>query len=205
MFTGIIKDIGKIISIKNNLEGKEFEIETKKLISSINVDDSVSVNGVCLTAIKIKTDSFICQAVEVTLQKTILKNLSLGSLVNLELALSLGDRLGGHMVSGHVNGVCTISEIKNNGENREIWFRPLKSLLKYIVLEGSVTLNGISLTVADVRPYEFMVTFIPHTMKETTMNKLKNNDELNIEVDMMAKYLENFVRYENFLKNEDRV
>jgi riboflavin synthase len=196
MFTGLIKDVGEIVSINENAEGKIFKIKTK-LIHEIGIDDSVAVNGCCLTATEVFGDEFLVQAVHVTLQKTAIGALEKGSQVNLELAMRLSDRLGGHLVQGHVNGVGSLVEISNQGENFHLWFELDQKLLKYIILEGSIAISGISLTVANIESNKVMVTIIPHTWKNTNFSQLKTKDLVNIEVDMMAKYLENFQKYAN--------
>lgn len=196
MFTGLIKDLGKIKSITQNDEGRSFEIETG-LVHDIAIDDSVAVNGVCLTATAVKENSFIMQAVHVTLEKTTLGNLTVGESVNLELALRYSDRLGGHLVQGHVNGVGEVIEIENRGENYHVWYRLPEKLMKYVLKEGSIALDGISLTIADVRADAVMVTLIPHTWKETQAQFLKVGSQVNVEVDQMAqmisKYVESFM------------
>lgn len=203
MFTGLIKDLGKVKNMTKIPEGIEFEIETK-LIGEISIDDSIAVNGVCLTATKITNNSFFAQAVNVTLEKTSLKSITQSSLVNLELALRYSDRLGGHIVQGHVNGIAEITSLKNFGENFEIWFRVPHENRKYIIKEGSIALDGISLTVADVNfennHSEMMVTIIPHTWNHTQLHTKKVGDIVNLEVDMMAKYLENIIKYTNIAK-----
>jgi riboflavin synthase len=196
MFTGLIKDIGKIIEIQENGSGKTFLIQTPKLISEIKIDDSVAVNGVCLTATAVQADAFLVQAVHITLEKTNLGNLSIGSSVNLELALRAMDRLGGHLVQGHVGAIALISNIVQKADNYEISFTtPTPEIFKYIILEGSITIDGISLTVAKLQIPEFTVSIIPHTWTNTILHQKKIGDSVNIEVDMMAKYLENFVKF----------
>lgn len=201
MFTGLIKDIGKIISVEENLEGKVFEIETK-LASDIHIDDSVAVNGVCLTATAVFENRFRMQVVHVTLEKTNLKFIQPNSEVNLELALKYSDRLGGHLVLGHVNGVASVVEMNHLGDNYNIWYEIPKDFMKYIVKEGSITLDGISLTIADVKDNLVMVTIIPHTWNETQIHNLKIGSAVNLEVDsnavMMGKYLD--VLFENYMK-----
>jgi riboflavin synthase len=194
MFTGLIKDIGIIKAINNNNEGKEFVIETK-LINDIQIDDSVATNGVCLTATKIESQTFTVQAVHVTLEKTSLGQLSVGSKVNLELALRPMDRLGGHFVQGHVGGIGKIKNIVNLGKNFEITLNAPQNLFKYMILEGSIALDGISLTIARLTNDDFTVSIIPHTYENTNLHAKKIGDSINIEVDMMAKYLENFLRF----------
>ncbi len=201
MFTGLIKDQGRVVRVTDNLEGKTFEIETK-LTHDIKIDDSVAVNGVCLTATAVSEKTFTMQAVHVTLEKTNLGNLQNDSVVNLELALKYSDRLGGHLVLGHVNATAKVAEMSNTGENYNIWYEIPQDLMKYIVKEGSIALDGISLTVADVKENLVMVTIIPHTWNETQIHNLKIGTAVNVEVDSnavsMAKYLD--VLFENYMK-----
>lgn len=197
MFTGLIKDIGIVKSIKTNSEGKEFIIQTKKLASEIQIDDSVATNGVCLTATEIKGDTFKVQAVHVTLEKTTIGKLKVNDKVNLELALRPMDRLGGHIVQGHVNGTGKVTNINARGKNYEISFTTENNLFKYMIPEGSIALEGISLTIAKLTSKEFSVSIIPHTWENTILHTKKIGDYVNIEVDMMAKYLENFMKFNN--------
>lgn len=197
MFTGLIKDIGTVKSITSNAEGKEFIIETKKLADEIQIDDSVATNGVCLTATEMKGNSFKVQAVHVTLEKTNIGKLQVGSKVNLELALRPMDRLGGHFVQGHVNGIGKIKNINPKGKNFEITFSTQNSLFKYMIPEGSIAIDGISLTISKLTSDDFSVSIIPHTYENTVLHTKRSGDSVNIEVDMMAKYLENFMRFSN--------
>lgn len=201
MFTGLIKDIGIVKAIKSNPEGKEFIIEAPKLIGEIKIDDSVATNGVCLTATEIKGSTFKIQAVHVTLEKTTIGNLTVGSKVNLELALRPMDRLGGHFVQGHINGVGKIMKIDSRGKNFEITISAPKDLRRYMISEGSIALEGISLTISKLTSSSFSVSIIPHTWDNTVLHTKKVGDSLNIEVDMMAKYLENFMGFMNTKSN----
>ena len=196
MFTGLIKDIGTIKAIRRNSEGSEIDIESKALISEINIDDSVATNGVCLTATKTSDACFTVQAVHVTLKKSNLGDLKVGSKVNLELALRPMDRLGGHFVQGHVNGIGKFLGAKSFGKNWECEFSVPNELFKYIIDEGSIAIDGISLTVAKVKDASFIVSIIPHTYTNTTLGQKSSGETVNIEVDMMAKYLENFLKFE---------
>lgn len=196
MFTGLIKDIGTIKSINSNQTGKEFVIEAPELYSQIEIDDSVSTNGCCLTATKIEGKCFRVQAVHVTLEKTNLGKLKTGDKVNLELALRPMDRMGGHFVQGHVNGVGKIQSILQKGNNWEITINAPKELFRYIISEGSIAVDGISLTVAKLMEHSFTVSIIPHTYENTVLHTKKIGDSVNIEVDMMAKYLENFIKFD---------
>lgn len=195
MFTGLIKDIGIIKGIKPNAEGKEFIIETPKLSQEIQIDDSVATNGVCLTATEIKDKTFKVQAVHVTLEKTNIGSLKIGDKVNLELALRPMDRLGGHFVQGHVNGTGKIKSIKTLGKNFEVTLSAPNNLYKYMIPEGSIAIDGISLTIAKLTSNDFSVSIIPHTWENTILHSKKIGDSVNIEVDMMAKYLENFMNF----------
>ncbi len=196
MFTGLIKDIGKVVSVRANATGKEFVIETSKLAADIAIDDSVAVNGVCLTATAIKENKFTVQAVHVTLEKTNIGSLKIGSSVNLELALRPMDRMGGHFVQGHVNGLGCLKKITPMGKNYELEFSAPKDLFKYMIPEGSIAIDGISLTIARLTDHSFTVSIIPHTYSNTILSSKKIGDSVNLEVDMMAKYLENFLRFE---------
>ncbi len=196
MFTGLIQETGTIKSITTNTEGKEFLIEAPALIKEIAVDDSVATNGVCLTATKISGNTFRVQAIHMTLEKTSLGHLRQGDKVNLELAMRAGDRLGGHMVQGHVNALGKIKNIEKKGANWEISVEFPANLRKYMILEGSITLDGISLTIAGLEAGHLTVAIIPHTLERTTLGAKKIGDFLNIEVDIIAKYIENFLRFD---------
>lgn len=196
MFTGLIQEMGTIKSITTNTEGKEFVIEAPKLIQEIGIDDSVATNGVCLTATKILGNTFRVQAVHMTLEKTSIGYLKQGDKVNLELSLRPTDRMGGHMVQGHVNALGKIRNIEITGSNWEIQVEFPADLRKYMISEGSVTLDGISLTIARLGMSELTVAIIPHTLEKTTLGSKNVGDFLNIEVDIVAKYIENFLRFE---------
>jgi riboflavin synthase len=203
MFTGLIQEVGTIVSVIQNTEGKEFIIKAPSLIKEIQIDDSVATNGCCLTATQIKGDTFKVQAVHVTLQKTSVGMLKSGDKVNLELSLRPNDRLGGHFVQGHVNAMGQIKQIKTTGENWEIEVSIPPELRKYMISEGSITLDGISLTIAKLTPSSLTVAIIPHTLEKTTLGTKKVGDHLNLEVDMIAKYIENFLRFDGNSKKEE--
>lgn len=203
MFTGLIQELGTIKSIQTNTEGKEFVIEAPALIKDIQIDDSVATNGVCLTATAISNSTFKVQAIHMTLEKTSIGTLRTGDRVNLELSLRPQDRLGGHFVQGHVNALGKIKQIKTVGANWEIEVSVPQELRKYMISEGSVTLDGISLTIARLTETSLTVAIIPHTLEKTNLSSKKIGDALNIEVDMIAKYIENFItRDQNFKKDE---
>lgn len=195
MFTGLIKEIGKIKSIVPNREGAMIEIESSKLISEIAIDDSVAVNGVCQTAVGVTNKTFVVQAVHTTLEKTSLGKLKVGEEVNLELALRLSDRLGGHLVQGHVNATAPLSAIKSTGDNFLLTVTLPHSLLRYVIAEGSITLDGISLTVARLEGNAVTVSIIPHTYHSTILKNKKIGDHINVEVDVLAKYIERLLKF----------
>jgi riboflavin synthase len=203
MFTGLIQELGTIQSIRPNAEGKEFVIKAPGLIKEIQIDDSVATNGVCLTATEINGDTFKVQAIHMTLEKTSIGKLKPNDRVNLELSLRPHDRLGGHFVQGHVNALGQIKQIKTMGKNWEIEVTFPKELRKYMISEGSVALDGISLTIARLSPDSLTVAIIPHTLEKTTLGTKKVGDHLNIEVDMLAKYIENFLRFNKDSKTEE--
>jgi riboflavin synthase len=202
MFTGLIKDIGRVKSITPNATGKEFYIETK-LIKDIEIDDSIAVNGVCLTATRLTDKGFYAQSVHITLEKTTTGQLRIDSKVNLELALRPMDRLGGHFVQGHINGVAKVSSIKQLGNNYEVTLTPPKVFMKYFISEGSIGLDGISLTLARVTQNDITVSVIPHTWNETILYTKTIGAQINIEVDMFAKYIENFLNLSGMNKNRE--
>jgi riboflavin synthase len=197
MFTGLVKEIGIVKAIYPNQEGVELIIKSKVLLPEIEIDDSVAINGACQTAIKIKDDCFHVQTVHVSLEKTTLGNLKSGDEVNLELALQLKDRLGGHLVQGHVNDVAKIIRIDSKGENYQVKLKVSHDQMKYIVKEGSITIDGISLTVSDVdkEGSAFMVSIIPHTWQNTVLRNRTVGSSVNIEVDILGKYVENLLFY----------
>lgn len=197
MFTGLIKELGEVQTIERNSEGKKITFRSNNLVNDMGIDDSVAINGACQTVVTKTASSFTVQAVHTTLEKTTLGSLKVGDLVNMELALRLADRLGGHLVQGHVNGIGKITDIKNYGENYVMNFAVSSELMKYMVKEGSITLHGTSLTISDLwrEKNEAQVSIIPHTWNHTLFHKLWIGDKLNVEVDILAKYVENLLFY----------
>jgi riboflavin synthase len=203
MFTGLIEEVGKIVSSKPFGSGIALVIYSEKLTQDAKAGDSIAVNGVCLTITKFTTHRIFFDAVLETIKKSTLGELKAGANVNLEPALKLGQKLGGHLVQGHVNHTGKITSIKNNGENYlvSVLFPP--DLQKYIVKEGSIALDGISLTVAQINSNELVCSIIPHTWKNTNLCTKKIGEKLNIEVDILAKYAENF--RSNSIVNKEEV
>jgi len=190
MFTGIIEEIGKIEKTSPIQGGLSINIIAENILEDIKVNDSVCVDGVCLTVTKISNSSFWIDAVGTTLEKSTFNEIRRGDIVNLERSVKLNDRLGGHLVQGHVNGVGKISELQKLGENYLLKIIFPENLGKYIIKEGSISINGISLTIADLEKNEISISIIPHTWLNTNLKFKKVNDRINIEVDILAKYVE---------------
>jgi riboflavin synthase len=202
MFTGIIEEIGKIQQIIPIPGGKRVKISSSKLIGEISVNDSVCVNGVCLTATKTETNGFWADAVGATLEKTTFNQSKLNQQVNLELSLKFNDRLGGHLVQGHVNGIGIIKKISNLGDNYFLKVDVPEQLKKYLVDEGSITIDGISLTIAELHNSTVGVSIIPHTWYNTNLQFSKETDMVNIETDVLAKYVEKFINKEDSFQKD---
>lgn len=194
MFTGLVEEIGKVLDVANENKIWTITFECKKVIENISIGDSIAVNGVCLTVNEFDENLFKANVMAETIRKTNLGSLKSGSLVNLERALKIGDRLGGHMVSGHIDGTGIIRGFKSEGD--AIWISVVasKEILKYIVYKGSVAIDGVSLTVGYVDEEMFKVSIIPHTRESTTLNKKNIKDLVNIECDVIGKYVERFLQ-----------
>lgn len=191
MFTGIVRALGHIAEALPESGGRRFRIESDAIGAfGLSVGDSVSVSGVCLTALSPDTGAFHADASPETLSLTTLGQLEIGSVVNLEPALKAGDALGGHMVSGHVDGMARLAASESAGDNRILRFEAPATLARYIAPKGSVTLDGVSLTVNRVDGSEFELNLIPHTLEVTTLGRLEPGDQVNLEVDLIARYLE---------------
>lgn len=195
MFTGIVKNIGTVKNIETNAEGKLLTICIGSLSDKANIDDSVCINGVCQTVIEKKGSEVKFQAVGVTLEKTTFKDLKINDKVNVETSLTPSDQLGGHFVMGHVNGIAGISEIVNHGNNYYTWINLPEKFKPYLVQEGSISIDGVSLTIAEVNSdhTKFAVSLIPHTWENTIFHTKGVGSHVNIEVDILAKYIENLL------------
>ena len=187
MFTGIISHIGKVKSFQNS---QLLVKADRSLTKQVKNGDSVAVNGVCLTVIDKRADLFQVEVMPETLKRTALGGLKSGDIVNLELAMKAADRFAGHIVQGHIDGVATVKSIKQKGNSRLFTFEVPKQLGRYIVEKGSIAVNGISLTVIDASNKTFTVGIIPYTWRHTMLSSAKVGDRVNIEVDILAKYLE---------------
>ena len=197
MFTGIVEETGVIKKKILNLDGMELTIHANKVLEDLKVNDSISCSGICLTVTKLFDTSFVVQLVEETIDRTTAKFWDVDSRINLERSLLPTTRLGGHFVQGHVDTITEIKNIKKNEESA-VWDFTLTSNIKnYVVEKGSISLDGISLTIAKKFEDHFSVSLIPHTLDITTWKEKKIGDFINVEADMMAKYLENFIGNKN--------
>ena len=189
MFTGLIEDLGTVESLERNGDGAKLRISSQ-LSGELALGDSVAVNGCCLTATSIDGDSFETEAMNQTLEVTALDGVEEGSKVNLELAMKVGDRLGGHIVQGHVDGIGTVSSVEDDGFARRVRVGLPTQLLQLVVDKGSITLSGVSLTVAELGEKWAEVSLIPETLERTNLGDLAPGDRLNVECDVIAKYVE---------------
>ena len=195
MFTGIIEEIGLIQYLSNKADIHQYKIKTSdKFITGVQQGDSIAVNGVCLTAYQIEESSFQVDVSEETQRCTHFGHAIGENYVNLERAVTPNTRMGGHFVSGHVDGMGTVSKRIDKENEAQFWFSVPKKLLKYIAIKGSICINGISLTINDTDDDQFCVTIIPHTLKNTTLKNVKTDDKVNIEVDLVARYLEQLTK-----------
>lgn len=202
MFTGLIEEVGRMDSIFNGEKSLKLTILAEKILQDIKIGDSISTNGVCLTVVKFTNNSFTVDVMPETLRNTNLSKLKRGSIINLERALKLGDRLGGHIVSGHIDGTGNIIEFKVEDNATWITIETTRDVIKYIIAKGSIAIDGTSLTVVDVHENSFRVSIIPITKDETILLKKSAGDEVNLECDMVGKYIERFL---NFKENKDSV
>lgn len=193
MFTGLIEEVGVIKAIEPLGDGRAFVIEASTILQDLSVDDSIAVNGVCLTVTDRDATSFRVTAVSQTLQKTTLRHKCVGRQVNLERAVRLQDRLGGHLVQGHVDTTGVIASVDKKDQGSEVWIAFPTAYRKWLIPVGSICVNGVSLTVAGVQDNQFMVALIPHTQLFTTLGALVAAQEVNLEFDVIAKYVESML------------
>lgn len=190
MFTGIIEEMGSVASIRKGAHSCALTVNASRVLEDVHLGDSIATNGVCLTVTSFTSHSFSADVMHETLNRSSLGSLHIGSPVNLERAMLAGGRFGGHIVSGHIDGVGTISSIKE--DDNAVWYtvEAPSSILRYIIEKGSITLDGISLTVAKVTNSNFSVSIIPHTRAQTNLASKKVGDVLNLENDLVGKYVE---------------
>jgi riboflavin synthase len=187
MFTGIVRERGRVATTEEGPHGLRLEIDAPQTAAQLSVGDSVSISGACLTATAVSNGSFSVTAVAETLSRTTLRKLAPHDEVNLETAARVGDPLGGHFVQGHVDG---LGHVASAGEDGRVWIEAGPDVLRYCVEKGSIAVDGVSLTIAGLRDGAFEVALIPHTLDQTTLGALEPGDEVNLEVDVLAKYVE---------------
>ena len=192
MFTGIIEEKGTVRSISHGSNSAKLFLSAKTVCENTKTGDSIAVNGICLTVTHLEPEGFSADVMAETLARSSLGSLHAGGAVNLERALTLSSRIGGHMVSGHIDGTGTISSVRTDDIATVYTIDCDKKLLRYIIEKGSIALDGISLTVCSVTDSAFSVSIIPHTAEQTTLAEKKRGDMINIECDMVAKYIEKF-------------
>lgn len=192
MFTGIIQGVGKIEKINQNTKNRsafQMTVDLGKHAKGLKVGQSVALNGVCLSATKISKNKCDFEMIDETIKQTDLGNLVPGAKVNIERSLKVGDRMEGHFVLGHVDGVGIIQKIEKKPKEVKVWFEVPKKLVKFVVKKGSIAIDGISLTVVDVKKNNASVCLIPHTIKITNFQSKKVGDKINIETDILGKYI----------------
>jgi riboflavin synthase len=190
MFTGLIRELGTVVSVTSGGQGVRLVLRAPETARGAAIGDSVAIDGVCLTVVARDAETLAFDAVPETLARTALATLDLGSRVNLEPALRAGEPLGGHYVQGHVDGVGAVRSVQAEGDGKRIRFDVQPELLRYVVEKGSITVQGTSLTVAEADDTGFAVALIPHTLKATNLGGLEAGSAVNIEVDVLAKYVE---------------
>lgn len=195
MFTGIIEELGKISGLEKRIDGARVKISAKIVVKDSHEGDSIAVNGVCLTALDIKSDSFAADVSRETLNRSTLGNLKVGSVVNLERAVTPSTRLGGHIVQGHVDARGQFLEAIQNGDFWTVRIGFPKEIGQYLVYKGSIAVEGISLTIAELEEQYFSIAVIPKTWELTNLSALKPGEEVNLEADVIAKYVERIMLY----------
>ena len=201
MFTGIIEEIGKVKSLKRNSKESRLIIGATKILEDVHIGDSIAVNGVCLTVVSFSSGEFTVDVMNETFMRSSLGNLKIGEEVNLERAMAANGRFGGHIVSGHIDGTGRIKAVFDDGNAKWYEINVGSELLEGIVMKGSVAIDGISLTVAKVTSSSFAVSIIPHTLDATILRGKRAGDIVNIETDMIGKYIKQFVKDEKGREN----
>lgn len=201
MFTGIIEEMGKVVSISHHAKSSKITISAKKIFHDLALGDSVSTNGVCLTVSSLTNSQFTADIMSESLKRSNLGSLRVGNLVNLERAMPMNGRFGGHVVSGHIDGEGKITKIKKEANATWYTIEAQNNIMDYVVEKGSIAIDGISLTIASLTPSSFKVSMIPHTISNTIFKDKKIGDKVNLESDIFAKYVEKFIFNDNS-KNE---
>jgi riboflavin synthase len=194
MFTGIVEEMGAVTSMEKTLAGSRLTILASTVMGDLKIGDSVSVNGTCLTVVAKSASNFVVEVSPETLSVTTLGYLSGGTPVNLERAMKLNERIGGHLVAGHVDGVGTIRDRRQEGNAIVFTIEAPSEIFKYCVTKGSITIDGVSLTINEVADHSFSVAIVPHTAKVTTLGLKQVNDTVNLESDLIGKYVERLLQ-----------
>ena len=194
MFTGIVRELGRVVSAEGGGEGLALVVEAPSTAADTNVGDSISIDGCCLTADAVDGAGISLRAVPETLARTTLGRLATGDPVNVEPAIRAGDPLGGHYVQGHVDAVGRVQSVEAEGEGLRVFVEAPGDVLRYCVEKGSITVDGVSLTVAELADDAFAVALVPHTLVATTLSALRPGQQVNLEVDVLAKYVERLLR-----------
>ena len=190
MFTGIVKERGRVTAFTGGENGVRLRVAAPRTAASVAIGDSIAIGGVCLTVVELEDAEVSFDAVPETLARTALRRLEAGDDVNVEPAIRAGEPLGGHLMQGHVDGVGLVRSVEPEGDGRRIWVDAPPDVLRYCVEKGSIAVDGVSLTVAALDDTGFAVALIPHTLAETTLGELAAADEVNLEADVLAKYVE---------------
>jgi riboflavin synthase len=196
LFTGIIEEVGQVVYTKKLYDGLEITISARKVLEELATSDSVAVDGTCQTVVSLSNNTFSFQAVGETIHKTTLAQFNPNRKVNLERALTLNSRLGGHLIQGHINETAKILNVIQRGENYYMEIDLPPSLIRYCITEGSIAVDGISLTIAKLDQLKIGISIIPHTFQNTTLQYKKIGDPVNIEVDMIGKYVESLLLHQ---------
>ncbi len=205
MFTGIVQEVGKITQLKSYGNGVTFTVEAPRSVKELRINDSILINGVCLTVIDESDPTFKVEAVEETVRKTTLGELKPSSIVNLELPLRLTDRLGGHLVQGHVDGVGVVKSMVQKTNSWLITVQIPEKFAHYVIPVGSIAIDGISLTVASMQGLEVIVSIIPHTMEHTTLRQARAGTRVNLEFDLIGKYIERLLHSDRMEEGRGRI
>ena len=205
MFTGIVEEVGRIITADRKGNSARLKIEAEKVLEDIKIGDSIAVNGICLTVTSFGKNYFTADVMHETLRRSSIGEAAAGSPVNLERAMAANSRFGGHIVTGHIDGTGTITQVKR--DDNAIWYTIMAeaSLMKYIVEKGSIAIDGISLTVAKRSDKDFSISMIPHTAKETILSQKKAGDVVNLENDIIGKYVEQLLQYDKKEEKQSRL
>ena len=190
MFTGIVKERGRLVRREGGADGVRLEVEAPRTAAAAAAGDSVALDGCCLTATEVADGRIAFHAVPETIRRSTLDRLSPGEELNVEPALRAGEPLGGHYVQGHVDGVGRVAAVEPEGEGRRLTIEPPPELLRYCVEKGSIAVDGVSLTIATLDDRAFDVALVPHTLETTTLGRVRPGDEVNLEADVLAKYVE---------------